>query len=61
MGLMEGFLRRTLFPVRFVVEDGGGAGGAAGGSQGAGGDGSAGTGDAGEDVVEYRALKSEKG
>ncbi len=24
MGLMDGFLRRTLFPVRFVVEDGGG-------------------------------------
>lgn len=24
MGLMDGFLLRTLFPVRFVVEDGGG-------------------------------------
>jgi len=24
MGLMDGFLRRTLFPVRVVVEDGGG-------------------------------------
>jgi len=46
MGLMKGFLRRTLFPVRFVVEDGGGAGGAAAGSQGAGGDGAAGAGDA---------------
>lgn len=43
---MDGFLRRTLFPVRFVVEDGGGAGGAAAGSQGAGGDGAAGSGDA---------------
>lgn len=41
MGLMDGFLRRTLFPVRYVVEDGGGAG-AAGGASGSGeGDGSA--------------------
>ncbi|ABL65634.1 hypothetical protein [Chlorobium phaeobacteroides] len=48
MGLMDGFLRRTLFPMRFVVEDGGGAG-AAGGAQGSGeGDGSAGAGDAGK-------------
>lgn len=48
MGLMDGFLRRTLFPVRYVVEDGGGAG-AAGGAQGSGeGDGSAGAGDAGK-------------
>ena len=44
---MDGFLRRTLFPVRFVVEDGGGAGAAAG-SQVAGGDGAAGAGDAGK-------------
>jgi len=37
-----------LFPMRFVVEDGGGAG-AAGGAQGSGeGDGSAGAGDAGK-------------
>jgi len=48
MGLMDGFLRRTLFPVRFVVEDGGGAG-AAGGASGSGdGDGSAGAGDSGK-------------
>jgi hypothetical protein len=41
MGLMDGFLKRTLFPVRYVVEDGGGAG-AAGGASGSGeGDGSA--------------------
>jgi hypothetical protein len=43
MKWMNGFWGRTLFPVRFVVEEGGGAG-AAGGAPAGGGDGSGGVG-----------------